>query len=179
MNLYAEGTFNGKPVVSTPTDLAQADYVSAHEFAPTKEGFGAVNIALAEYIAEHYAHLPIFAAERIAGALSEVAPEIEVAGSFKLVSSDGIASRGGTWAEFEQIKSLNPEYWTAPLLIAQRHHVGRVAMQARRFGMTPAIPGGLPDIFDPLSEQWWCRNPILWAAREIPGAPVLRSRGQL
>lgn len=179
MNLYAEGTFNGKPMVSTPTELAKADYISAHEFAPTKEGFGAVNIALAEYIAQYYAHVPIFAAQRIAGALKEVAPEIEVAGEFRLASSDSTASKGGTWAEFEQIKALNPDHWESPILIAQRHHVGRVAMQARRFGMTPAIPDGLPNIFDSLSEQWWCRNPVLWAVREIPGVPVLRLRGQL
>jgi hypothetical protein len=179
MNIYAEGSFNGKPVVSTPTEIAKADYVSAHEFAPTKEGFGAVNIALAEYIAEYYSHLPIFAAARIAGALKEVAPEIEIEGEFQLESSDSTASKGGTWAEFEQVQTLNPDNWENPLLIAQRHHVGRVAMQARRFGMTPAVPDGLPDMFDPLSEQWWCRNPIAWATREIPGAPILRFRGQL
>ncbi|HEY8993011.1 MAG TPA: hypothetical protein VIM37_04170 [Candidatus Microsaccharimonas sp.] len=179
MNIYAEGTFTGKPAISTATELAKAEYVSAHEFAPTKEGFGAANIALAEYIAQHYSHLPIFAAQRIAGALKEVAPEIEIAGEFRLDSSDSTASQGGTWAEFEQVKSLNPDNWENPLLIAQRHHVGRVAMQARRFGMTPAVPGGLPDMFDPSSEQWWCRNPVAWAVREIPGVPVLRLRGQL
>jgi hypothetical protein len=179
MSIYAKGTFNGEPVVSTPGEVANANYVSAHEFATTKEGFGTVNIALAEYIAEHYSHLPIFAGQRIAGALKEVAPEIEVTVGFILSSSDSTASKGGTWSEFERVKELNPDNWENPLIIAQRHHVGRVAMQARLFGMMPAIPSGLPDMFDPLSEQWWCRNPILWAVREIPGVPALRLRGQL
>ena len=179
MSFYAKGTFNGKPTVSTPLKLAQAEYVSAHEFAPTRDGFGAVNIALAEYIAQNYSHLPIFAAHRITSALKEVAPEIEVAGNFTLISSNSTASRGGAWEEFEQIKALNANNWENPLLIAQRHHVGRVALQARRFGMSPAIPADLPDMFDPLSEQWWCRNIPAWVVREILGAPVLRLRGQL
>lgn len=172
--LYAKGTFTGRYAISEPAEIAQAEFVSAHEFAPTAVGYGAVNYALAEYIAEHCSHLPIYAASRIARALHDVDSTLDVAGEFDLTPSNTRGTRGGTWAEFEQIRSLNPDNWQYPLLVAQSHHVGRVALQARKFGMTPAVPGGLPYEFDSASEQWWCRNPASWATREMLGVPLLR-----
>lgn len=179
MNLYAPGTFTGNYATSSAAEVAQADYVIGHEFASREEGYGSVNEALAEVIAERYAHLRIYAAATVAGALRNIAPEIELAGVFDGVSSNTTASQGGTWGELLQAKEMAGDAAQRPLLVGQAYHVGRIALQAKKAGLEPIVPAGLPTDFDKQSAQWWCRRPLAWGMREIPGALVLRKRGQL
>lgn len=150
-----------------------------HEFAAPVEGFGNVNMALAELIADRYADMSLYISSTIAGALREIAPEIKPDGVFHGISADTMANTGGTWEELRQAKALVGERKVNPVLIGQAYHVGRVALQAQKAGLSPILPAGLPAQFDPESRQWWCRSRLAWTAREIPGVLVLRRRGQL
>lgn len=181
MALFTAGTFTGNYHCSSSADLARADFVIGHEFAaPETEGEnGVVNEAIAEIIAERYAGKRIYAAETIARAIRVIAPEIELAGVFEGVSSDTTASQGGSWGELQQAKAMAGDDLRNPILVGQANHMSRVALQARKADLDPLLPAGLPTMFDPDSSQWWCRGPLRWTAREIPGTLVLRHRGQI
>jgi hypothetical protein len=155
--------------------------VIGHEFAAHTEPDdpGRINIAVAQYIAEHYAQKRIYVAPTVARALHQVAPEVSLAGVFTDISANTLANHGGTWSELQQAKTMQGEKWQHPILIGQANHVARIAMQARAVGMEPALPPNLPTGFDHNSYQWWCKNPLLWSLRESIGVFKLRRLGQL
>ncbi|MDB5166614.1 MAG: hypothetical protein JWM37_686 [Candidatus Saccharibacteria bacterium] len=179
MSLYAEGTFTGAYTPSDPAEIAAANNVIGHEFAAAPDGLGALNIALAENLAENFADKQLYIAHSISKALKIVAPEISPSGIFLPVSSDTTASEGGTWSELIQYKEMTGESDLSPILFAQAYHIGRVSLQAKKAKLNPLLPPDMPKQFDTDSIQWWCRGPLRWGIRELPGALVLRHRGHL
>jgi hypothetical protein len=65
------------------------------------------------------------------------------------------------------------------LMVGQAHHIGRVAMQAKKLGIPSVIPANLPDRFDPESGQLWTRSLGMWLPREIIGSFWLRVQKKL
>lgn len=66
-----------------------------------------------------------------------------------------------------------------PLLVAHSYHVGRLAIQARKLGVNPLLPPGLPRQFDAKLVQAWTLSPALWLPHELVGAVVLKMQGKL
>lgn len=178
MSLFPAGTFSGHYTASTKHELANYDIVIGHEFGAPSEGVGVVNEALAEIIAEHHTDKPIYAAHSIASALKRLV-EVEIAGELMDTSSNTTATVGGTWEELQQVWDLVDQQPVRSLHIGQAHHIGRIAQQAQLVGFKPVVPEGLPATFDRYSSQWWCRGPVRWAVREIPGSAILRAKGHL
>lgn len=154
----------------------EADCVIGQSFGAAKDGPGDVNNQLATFIAEspHYRDLPLLLQTEIASALPDDAPKPAL-----VIEGRPSTSLGGeldSWAVLEQaldhMKRNNLEH---PLLVAHAFHVGRVALQARKLGMSKLIvPSGLPRAFDPNSTQQWTTSRIKWAMRELPGIAYLR-----
>lgn len=85
-----------------------------------------------------------------------------------------------SWEVLSQAKEYMDEYGLeSPVIVAQAHHIGRVALMAVKLGIKPIIPKGLPNGFDNYSAQWWTRTNSLWMAREVPGLYVLKVQGKL
>lgn len=181
MSLYAKGSQFGTYVPSSPEQVQQADYVIDHEFAtrvnPTD--LGSANEAIAEFIVNEYAHLPIIAAQHVATAIHRLAPRLELANVLSSLSSNTLASEGGTWGELHQAVAMIGNKTDKPIIAVQARHAPRIAKQAWRFGLRPVLPPRLPEAFDEDSTQWRCRSSPRWAARELVGAPELRHRKQL
>lgn len=178
MPLYKLSGFNGKYEASPPDDLAAADFVLGHEFAAHGHGVGKINLALAKLIATQYADMPICASESIATTLEEIAPEIVLESVFVGTTADTTASTGGTWKELNQALDTVGDKRNA-IIVGHAYHVGRISLQAKKIGLNPLLPPGLPTEFDRESGQWWCRSRLAWTLRELPGTLVLRSRNEL
>ena len=175
--LWAKGTFSGR--YRPQGALEQAEAVVIPEFAtPPFEGAGDVNTALAAFALyeKTFWCLPIVTNSRSANAIRQLEPDFPIYHEFSSVSSDMIGRGTGTYGELMQVRDLGIK---SPLIIAHAHHVGRVALQAKKLGMDPVVPEGLPRMFEKDSSQPWTRSPGLWAIRELLGAPVLYLRGQL
>lgn len=181
MPLFTAATVTGNYEASPLMELARAEYVLGHEFGTPANGngSGAVNEAIAEEIARHYADRRLYVAETIAEALGRIDRGIEIAGVFEGISSDTTNTHGGSWEELRQAREMAGDALQQPILVGQAFHIGRVARQARKAGLDPLLPPDLPTAFDPESSQWWCRNRGVWMLRELPGTPVLKLRGQL
>ena len=179
MSIYAPGTFTGQYEVASPTELAQADAVLCHEFAWRRQGLGNVNEALAAYTVEHYAGRRIYAAERIAKAMQKLDTSLEIAGVLIGPSSNVAATEGGTWGEILKAQELSGDTLRSVITVAQAFHAPRTKRQTEKAGIKALIPPNLPREFDPQSEQRWTHNAVLWAARELIGAPILRHRDHL
>jgi hypothetical protein len=178
--LYAKGSFTGSYESSSAENIKKARYVIGNEYgAPADKTIGVANEAIAAYIITHFPDLPVCASTSVAQALMKRNPKVKLIGTFTGTSANTSASNGGTWKELELAKGFAGRDWKYPVIVAQAYHVGRVVKQARRAGMHPAVPGDLPRIFDVSSTQWWCHNALFWALREIPGAIILRYRGEL
>lgn len=95
--------------------------------------------------------------------------------------SNNVGTVGGSWGILVEAKEyMDDNNLSRPMMAAQAYHVGRVAMQARKLGMTDiVIPEGLPRNFDLTSEQPWTRSLGAWVPREIIGSFVLRSQSRL
>lgn len=155
---------------------ADADCIIGHSFG-TLTGEGSANRALANFIVENSNERPIIADRMLVDAFpqpSTVAKIVE--GSI----SDAVGSGVGSWGtlvsalEFMEENELN-----RPLMVAQAHHIGRVVMQAKKLGMESIVPAGLPEQFDPGSDQLWTRSLGFWVPREIIGSAVLKLQGKL
>ncbi len=88
----------------------------------------------------------------------------------------------GSWGMLKFIQQTMKEHGEPELnliIVAQAHHVGRVAMQARKLGINPLIPAGLPRRFDRRSKQLWTRDLGFWVPYELLGSLELKRRGQL
>ena len=179
----AQGIVSGNYAVSSPELLSQGEFLIAHEFAAPRqaEGEGLINEALAQYIIDHYSGQKIYAAATIAGALHGIAPNLKLAGEFPRISSNTLATKGGTWSELQMARSMAGPEKHKSILAGQACHVGRIALQAvhPEIGLTPLLPPHLPNIFDEDSMQWWCRKRAWWPIREIPTYLELKRRDQL
>ena len=146
---------------------ADAQLVSGHSFG-TETGEHSVNRALAEKIATWADGRLIAVDETLAKAFTRDMPKIHT-----VIEGDITDTRGnglGTWGTLERTKQvMDGKGMETALLVAQAHHVGRVAMQAHKLGIQTVIPEGLPRKFEPTSEQWWTRSGALWVPREIAG----------
>jgi hypothetical protein len=138
---------------------------------------GKINYLLAGYIAEHAdPNVPWLLQSEIAQALP---PDCQPAYLFTIRTPETPGEEYlDSWGVLQQAYSaMAVEKCNRPLIVAQAHHVGRVAAQAARIGMTPVVRSGLPREFDRHSAQWWTRSRLRWASREVPGLLFLRCHG--
>jgi len=154
-----------------------ADCVIGQSFGASEHGPGAANIHLASFILDNCQGRPLILQSEIADAVMGAAPVACV------VQGKPSTAGGGeldSWRVLEEAADyMKQNQFSRPLLVAHAYHVGRVAMQAKRQGLEPIVPPGLPRAFDAKSTQPWTRNPRSWAAREIPGLAYLRFKGRL
>jgi len=146
---------------------AHAQLISGHSFG-TQTGEHSVNRALAEKIAAWASERLIVVDEMLAKAFTRDMPKIHsvIEGEITDTQGNGL----GTWGTLERTKRLmDGKGLETALLVAQAHHVGRVAMQAEKLGMHTVVPEGLPQGFEPMSAQWWTRSQSLWVPREVAG----------
>lgn len=151
-----------------------ADCVIAQSFGATENGPGRVNEQLARFIVEHAIGLPLLLQGEVAEALPEEAPNPAL-----VIKGKPSTSSGGeldSWEVLRQCKQYMDEFGLRrPLLVAQAFHIGRVALQAEKQGMTGLIvPSDLPREFDPESIQPWTRSRGQWIRRELPGIAYLK-----
>ena len=86
----------------------------------------------------------------------------------------------GTWeALMEMRRIMNSRGWEHPILIAHAHHVGRITLQAKKLGMDPIVPTGLPHGFDNDSKQIWAQRRIFWIPYEFAATMKLKLADQL
>jgi hypothetical protein len=157
-------------------DPGNADFVVGQSFGTSTERCSP-NRAIAAYIEAVAGDRPIVADRTLVEAFYDPGRVDEVVEG---AVSNTTGTEGGSWGILLRAKQFMEETGAErQLLVAQRYHVGRVAMQAARLGIPTIVPDDLPDVFDRKSEQWWTRNRTLWVPREVIGSFVLRSRGQL
>lgn len=169
MSMYAKGSFSG--AYEPRGDVSSADVVIGHSFGIGEDGQpGATNIALADFINERYAQLPVLAHASIAVAL-DVKPVKMLEGDLTNARGKGLGTRGELLLARDYMEQ---EGLHSALLVGQAFHIGRVAWQACMLNMDISIPEDLPTVFDPRSQQWWTRSQGLWILREALATPVLR-----
>lgn len=162
--------------VETTGMPSEGDIIVGHSYGTTHEP-GSANNMLGLYIAEYAEGRPIFVDRNLADALPEgiVADEIEEG-----EISTGTGGNTGTWGAWLHAREfMRQNGLETALVVAQRCHVGRVALQACKLGIPTVIPPGLPDVFDKHSDQWWTRSKTLWVPREVLGSFMLRKQGKL
>jgi hypothetical protein len=188
--LLGEGALTGRYLPSDDAEIAAAQVVVGLEFgAPGRGGGGrgASNEAIARHILEHE-----FDRRALIIAQSSVADALEKARGRKLdnlrrtsgQSSGTLAVNSGAFAELKSAKEIIGQEigadWSEKVIIDTHAFLaGRAKLQAEKLGLSPLLLPDLPRVFDKDSAQWWCHNPLLWAAREIPGSLALRLRGEL
>lgn len=160
-------------------DPADADCVIGHSFG-TLIGKGTANQALADFIVKTADGRPVIADVVLADSF----PYGRDGGAVDFVAegviSNLVASRGGSWNTLLFANSvMENEGYSRPLMVAQAHHIGRVAMQARKLHMDAIIPEALPETFDVDSDQIWTRSLAMWVPRETIGSLVLKTQGKL
>lgn len=157
--------------------MGDADVVVGHSFG-TLTGEDSVNRYLAEYILENEAGRPIVVDRNLADAFPSDVDKISriAEGPVSDLAGGGV----GTWGTLLVAKDFMKEHGLErPLMVAQACHIGRVAMQARKFAMNAVIPADLPTNFDAESGQIWTRSKKLWVPREVIGSLVLKVQGRL
>lgn len=161
-------------VIGNPND---ADLVIGHSFGTLTDETSA-NCLLANYILEHASGRPIVADRMLVNAFpaTDQAVDRVVEGPI----SDTVGKGVGTWGTLVEAQAFMQERsLSCALMVAQAHHIGRIAMQARRLGIGLVVPKGLPAHFDPESDQRWTRGLGWWLPREVFGSWVLRAQGKL
>ena len=136
------------------------------------------NGAIAQYILDHQDGQQIVVDQTLADAFpSSTRLDLIVEGEI----SNTIGSVGGTWSVLIKGKEyMDANELTNALIVAQKLHVGRVAMQAVKAGIENIIvPGDLPAILDIDSEQLFTRSEWLWVPREVLGSYILRLQHKL
>ncbi|MDB5160562.1 MAG: hypothetical protein JWO99_825 [Candidatus Saccharibacteria bacterium] len=136
------------------------------------------NAAIARFILANEQGQPIVVDRTLADAFPKSTQlDVVVDGAV----SNTIGSVGGSWGILVEAKKYMDEVeLSRPLMAAQAFHVGRVAMQAEKLGMTGIIvPEGLPTSFDRASDQIWTRSQVLWVPREVLGSAALKAQGKL
>jgi hypothetical protein len=158
-------------------DPNEADVVIGHSFG-TSTGESSVNRAIADYIVARADERPIIVDRMLVGEFPEGKDQVAhiVDGPITNTLGQGV----GTWGVLvEAVPFMRKEGLKMALMVAQAHHIGRVAMQADKLGIDYVIPPDLPDVFDTGSEQIFARSAALWVPREVLGSLVLRAQGKL
>ena len=179
IKLVLDSCLRGAYHASNEDELQEADSVIAFSFG-TKEhgnGPGRVNSLLAEAalnLADEHS-IPLIAQKEIKDHLYGLGrkPDYYIQGSPSTTDGSGIDS----WSVL--IKSIDAMSAKRPILVAQAHHIGRVAAQAYKLHMKPLLAPDMPQEFAPESEQWWTRSHGLWMVREIPGLAALKLQKKL
>lgn len=173
MNMLRSAFGNYAPV----GNANEADIISGHSFGTVVEK-GSVNYALAQFILETSQGRPITADRMLVDAFPRGEKDVDlvIEGPVSNTTGQGVGSWGTLVETKEFMESIGLD---KPMIVAQAHHVGRVAMQARKLGLTPIVPVGLPTHFDANSEQRWTRSAGWWIPREVLGSLVLKKQGRL
>lgn len=173
MNIFESATGH----YATTGNPADSDVIVGHSFG-TSTDRESPNGALARFILNAEAGQPIVV-DRV---LAESFPNsTRIDAVVDGATSNVTGSVGGSWEILAGAKKfMDEEGLRTPLMVAQAFHIGRVAMQAERIGMSNVIvPEGLPAIFDEESRQLWTRSAGLWLPREVLGSLVLQLQEKL
>jgi hypothetical protein len=160
--------------MGNPTD---ADCIVGHSFG-TMVGEDSVNRLLATTML-HYADGRSMIADRM---LADAFPENSeplakvVEGPISDIKGGGL----GTWGALLIIKDyLNQEGLERPLMVAHKHHIGRVVRQAAKLGIASIVPNDLPGQFDRKSKQLWTKSVLPWVLMDVVNSAKLRRQGRL
>lgn len=168
-----------KPTGTRLDDDYRYDCVIANSFGTSTER-GSVNADIRYYgeNAASSAGCPLIMDRMLADSFSEHGdmPDLIVEGAISNALGGGV----GTWGVLEAGHRFMEEHsLNRPLLVGQAAHVTRTAFQARKLGMNPVIPLGLPQEFDRTSAQVWTRHLALWIPHELLGVLWLKKQGKL
>lgn len=156
-----------------------ADVVVGHSFGTSTDP-ESVNRELATMVALYASeeNLPTVADRNLVNAMPPKSRDVDLVVEGQV--SNTIGQGVGTWGTLLATKQfMEQEGLKSALMIGQAHHIGRIAMQASKLGITSILPKNLPKQFDPESSQRWTRSLGLWLPREILGAAVLKIEGRL
>ncbi|MEI6237082.1 MAG: hypothetical protein WCP03_00570 [Candidatus Saccharibacteria bacterium] len=164
-------------------DTNDADCIIAQSFGYRNEhgikALDPVNIKLARFVLEKADELDLRTILQVEVAVAYHALSAKKP-TFTIDQSRNPIKYLDSWEVLEQSKELMTILdLENPMIVAQAHHVGRVALQAEKLDMSPIVPDGLPADFDDKSEQKWTRSRNLWIRKEIPGMPLLKVLGKL
>lgn len=176
------GCLTGEYPATNHKDVKRATCIIAQSFGTREKDsstpYGKINQQLAHCAAvlSSQLEIPLIAQEEVADALSGFGVAMRISGDPSSTSGEGLDS----WSVLRQAQNNQEGIDTdKPLIVAQAHHVARVALQASLLEMTPSLPARLPREFAPNSTQFWTRSRGLWVAREFPGIAVLKLQGKL
>jgi len=159
------------------TDTDRADIVVAHSFG-TLTGETSVNRLLADLALDQADGRPVAADRTLVNAIPDGDKHFDlvVEGPITNLVGQGV----GTYGVLEQVRTfMEGRDLKLALMIAQRRHVGRVMLQAKRLGINSIAPANLPSQFEPGSMQLGTRSSAEWLMREVLGAPVLKYQKKL
>lgn len=162
----------------TSDEVTDADIIVGNSFG-TSTHAESPNAAIARFILANEQGQPIVVDRTLADAFLPKSRLLNIVVDGAV--SNAVGSIGGSWGILVEAKEyMDENELSHPMMAAQAFHVGRVAMQAEKLGMTNiVIPKGLPRNFDQSSEQPWTRSLGAWVPREIIGSFVLRGQGRL
>lgn len=156
---------------------ADADVLIGHSFG-TLINRDSTNGSIADFILQNADNRPVVADRMLVNAFPDrdAAVDHVVEGTI----SNGFGQGVGTWGTLVEAKAfMKQEGLTTALMVGHAHHIGRIMMQAQKLGIGSVVPIGLPDRFDPGSDQRWTRSIRMWVPREVIGSVVLRAKKKL
>jgi hypothetical protein len=148
----------------------EADCLLAFSFGGVRQGDtirpGASNAALARYAHEHFGHLPMILQGEIADACG---PRPSGPGTWRIDRHRCPGRYLDTHEVAVQARQIMARQgWEIAIVLAQSHHVPRVAAVCRKLGLGTVVPPGLEHIpFCPDSFQGWTRSRLRWIRREV------------
>lgn len=151
-------------------DINEADCVGAHAFG-LDMGPDSVNAHLARIANEYGAHLdvPVMMEADVANVHAQTPPTPDFVVSVGATAN--MTGRIGAYGALQQFKEFMKEHdLHRPILVGHAHHIGRVAVQARKLELNPIIPAGMPRMFNSQDEQKWVRNRRNWVTYETTAA---------
>jgi hypothetical protein len=154
-----------------------ADIVIGHSFG-TSIGEGSVNRAIVDYILARANERPIVVDRMLVNEFPKGESQVDLIVDGPITNT--IGQGVGTWGVLvEAVPFMKEKGLKLAMMVAQAHHIGRVAMQADKLGISYVVPSDLPDEFDTGSEQVFVRKAAFWVPREVLGSLVLRAQGKL
>ena len=166
-------------------DPKNADCIIGLSFGAAENDPGYVNQLLADHILrvskyileETNINLPLLLQQEIASAMPDkVKTDFVIEGELSSITGKGLDS----WAVLNQSLIYMKEHGLEnPIIFAQAHHIGRIALQAARLGIFPIIVEDLTKEFDPESKQIWTRSKWLWIPRELLAITYLKATDRI
>lgn len=154
-----------------------ADVVVGHSFG-TLVDVDSVNREIANFALRAADGRPIVADRMLVDAFPHRDKDVDYVAEGPI--SNSVGQGVGTWGTLLEAKTyMERKGLKVALMIGQAHHIGRVAMQAKKLGIPSIVPANLPNRFDPESEQRWTRSLGMWLPREILGSFILRAQKKL